>query len=494
MSLQKNVVANFAGSAWVAVMSLAFVPFYIRLLGAESYGIVGVFASLVGILAVLDLGLSQAMSREMARLSAGADNAARLSDTARTIEWVYWGVAAAVGLLIVVLSDFIAYRWLNPAQLSREDLRQALWVMALVIALRWPVALYTGGQVQVNILMAFVATGQGLGALAVLWFIAPTAQAFFWWQAFMALAQIVLLRTALWRALAPLTRPRFSRAVLDEIWRFAAGMSGISLLAMVLTQLDKVILSKVLPLADFGYYTFATTVAAVLFRLVGPVFTAYYPRLTGLAERGDEAELARTYHQASQLMAVVTLPAAFVLAFFARDILAIWTHNPVLVANAAAIVSIFAIGNAINGLMNLPYALQLAYGWTRLALYTNTVSVVLLIPAMYFATQRWGATGAAGVWVLLNAGYLTIGVHVMHRRLLTAGKWRWYAQDIGLPAAAAAAVCGLAWALMPPDAHAAVKLVVVGAALVLSTLAALAGASMLRTHSALRGWLAGGTP
>ena len=40
---KRNVLANFAGRAWSALMALAFLPLYIRFLGIESYGLVGIF-------------------------------------------------------------------------------------------------------------------------------------------------------------------------------------------------------------------------------------------------------------------------------------------------------------------------------------------------------------------------------------------------------------------------------------------------------------------
>ena len=56
----------------------------------------------------------------------------------------------------------------------------------------------------------------------------------------------------------------FQKQLLKGIWRFTAGMSGISILAVILTQLDKVILSKMLSLEMFGYYTLASMVAMSL--------------------------------------------------------------------------------------------------------------------------------------------------------------------------------------------------------------------------------------
>jgi O-antigen/teichoic acid export membrane protein len=439
MSLKRNVLANFGGSAWSALMNLAFVPLYIKLMGVESYGIVGVFASLVGMLVVLDLGLSQGMTREMALLSTDKKNVHRLADTARTLEIVYWCLAFCVALAIVLLSQFIAYRWLKPVQLSRESLLHALWIMALVIGLRWPVAIYSGGlnglqrQVLVNVILIVFATLQGAGALAVLWFIEPSIHAFFFWQALIALLQVAVLRLALWRSLSPGIKGQFREDVLRKIWRFAAGMSGISLTAAILTQLDKVLLSRILTLTEFGYYVFASVIAGALYKVIGPIFVAYYPRLTELVANDDQLSLTRTYHQACQLMAIAIVPAALMLVFFSSEILMLWTNSLDIVTNSSLLVSLLVVGSVLHGFMNMPFALQLAHGWTKLAFYLNLAAVVILTPSIYFATFNWGAVGAAGAWIVLNGTYVLIGVQLTHRRLLPAEKWRWYFTDFFVP-------------------------------------------------------------
>ena len=470
-SVKRNITANFAGSAWVALMSLAFVPFYIRLMGIESYGIVGVLISLQALFAVLDLGLSQTLAREMARLSVDPKNSSLLADAVRTFEVIYWGLALGVAATIAILAHSISHYWLNPEQLAPDSLQKALWIMALVVGLRWPVALYMGGlnglqrQVLVNAVLAIFATVQGVGALAVLWFIEPTVQAFFWWQALIALLQVAVLRAALRSNLRSERDGAFRLEVLKGTWRFAAGMTGISLLVTLLTQLDKVLLSKLLALSDFGYYVFATTVAAVLFRLINPVFTAYSPRLTELVSRDNQPELVRTYHQGCQVMAMVILAPTLTLAVFSKEILELWTHDPALVAGSQMLVSLLVIGNALNGLVTVPYALQLAHGWTKLALYANLIAVAILVPAIYLATSFWGAIGAAWVWVLLNGSYVLIGIHVMHRRWLSGEKWRWYTRDVGMPLLAVLFVVGAGHLLMAENWSAIAKalmLLVVG--------------------------------
>jgi O-antigen/teichoic acid export membrane protein len=424
-------------------------------MGVEAYGIVGVFTSLMAMLVVLDLGMSQAMNREMARVSGAGDRKNRLADTARTLEVIYWGIALLVGGAVALLANVIVYEWLNPVKLSRDTLIEAFWVMAVVIGLRWPVAIYVGGlnglqrQVSVNCLLALFATLQGAGALLVLWFIEPSVRAFFVWQAMVALLQVLSLRVVLWRCLKAQELGSFRISVLRRIWRFASGMTGIGIVSIVLMQLDKVLLSKLLSLTDFGYYTFAVTVAGAVSRIVGPVFTAYAPRLTELVAKNDTDWLKKSFHQGSQLMAVAVFPTSLVLAFFSTEVLSLWTGNALLVTNTSKLISLLVIGNALNGLMHMPYALQLAYGWTKLAFYQNVVAVIVMVPAMYWAVMQWGAIGAAGIGVLLNAGYLVITPHIMHRRLLSKEKWNWYWRDVCRPLLASLLVIVLFWVFLP---------------------------------------------
>lgn len=145
LSVRRNAVANLIGSAWAAVMGLAFVPLYIKFMGVEAYGLIGIFVSLQAIFAVLDMGLSQTLAREMARLSVLTTGRQQMADIAQTLEIIYWVFALLVGSILALCANFIANFWLKPDQLSFEAIRNALWIMALVIALRWPLTLYIGG-------------------------------------------------------------------------------------------------------------------------------------------------------------------------------------------------------------------------------------------------------------------------------------------------------------------------------------------------------------
>src|SRR5262249_24900689 len=154
----------------------------------------------------------------------------------------------------------------------------------------------------------------------------PTVTAFFFWQVLVSLGSLALFAGVVYRALpkSP-AKPRFSPSALLNIWRFAAGMIAITFLALVLTQVDKILLSRLLPLEAFGYYALAGVLTNGLYMLTSPITGAIYPRLTQLVVTGDAALLRALYHQGAQAVSVLTGSAAIVLIFFGETVLRLWT-------------------------------------------------------------------------------------------------------------------------------------------------------------------------
>jgi len=287
-------------------------------------------------------------------------------------------------------------------------------------------------------------TLRGAGAVLILWLVSPTIQAYFLWQIIVSIIYIFLLAMFLKRRLSfGDNKAVFQKQLLRGIWRFTAGMGGITVLSLILSQSDKIVLSKMLPLKMFGYYALASTVAMGLCNLFTPVFNSIYPRLTQLVSINDQDELKRLYHESCQFVSVLVLPVAIVVALFSNEILLLWTQNPTTAQQTHLLVSILICGTAINGVMNLPYALQLAFGWTSLSFFKNVIAVILFVPLIIYMATNYGVVGAASVWFVLHLGLFFFEIPVMHLRLLRKEKWRWYLQDVCLPLAVCIFVAGI---------------------------------------------------
>lgn len=491
LSTKRTAIANVSGRLWSALMSFAFVPFYLRFMGPEAYGLVGFFTSMLATFFVLDMGLSTTLNREMARLSVEKDGIAVARTLMRTLETIYWAVGVAIGLLVVVIAPLIAQRWLNTANLTADQVAHAVQLMGVSLMLRWPVFLYQGAlmgmrrHVSMNLIMSLASALQGGGAVLVLWLVSRSPTAFFGWQIIASGVQIVLLAGVTWSSLRMRGhRPRFERTALRSVLSFSAGITGITLLSVVLTQLDKLLLSKLLPLDQFGYYTLATAIAAVLTTAAAAIYGAVFPALSRLvaAERIDE--LSVLYHRSCQALSLLIFPVAMTLIFFSHELLAVYTQSKVIADASWKVLSILTVGYTLLAVMTLPLALQLSFGWVKLSLYKNVVAVLVFVPLLVLMVRHYGALGAALVWVMLTLGYFLVEVQIMHRRLLPGEAWRWYFTDVGAPALSSFAVMGLARLALPPGlANLGVLLAICIAALVAlacSTLASPFGRNMIR--------------
>jgi O-antigen/teichoic acid export membrane protein len=428
----RNIVANLLGNGWLVVVQLAVVPAVVWIAGVESYALLGFYASLLAVLSILDLGLSPTLTRSMA---AGPVGASRLPHLLRTYEVFFFAVGIAGGLAIALGADAIAGQWLSSSALSETQVRDSVRLMGLLFALRWPtapsVATLQGLQKQLglNVVNAAAGAAAGLGGIAVLLWIEPRIEVFLAWQCVCAAAQAVALRILAARALpAAAGGVRFDARLLMEGWRFASGMMVISITAVILTQGDKLILSKLVPLEEFGYYSVALAVSSALYVIISPVFNATLPSLVERAAAADEGALREAYRTANELMGALLIPVGVFLALFAYEVLLVWTRNALVAERGAVLLSLLSAGILLNGLMNVPYALQLARGNTAIGIGINSVLCLILVPAMYVLTASYGVAGGAAVSPILNGLYFAFGLPLIRRFCLpSASVWRFYA-------------------------------------------------------------------
>ena len=341
---KRNIVANLAGRFLAAALSILSVPWIVHLIGMESCGIVGFFASLQAVFGLLDLGLSATMTRGRRRGAATIRRRRRACVTSCARSRSPTGIGGVIALATVAIT-LVGAHWL-PDSVSPDTVRNAVILMGLALAC-WPISLYEGGiiglqrQVAANVISLSTTLGRLLVSLSVLVWISPRIEAYLIAQAIGFGVQCLVTREVLWRSLLPSgERPRMRREAFREIWRFATGISVTTALGVALTQADKVVLMRVLPLKAFGYYMLANSVSSGLPYIPGPRFTALFPQFSPLASAQDGAACA-SYHRGP--VAAVTVIDRTAIAVFSQDVLKLWMHDADIAAVAANTVSVLTL-------------------------------------------------------------------------------------------------------------------------------------------------------
>jgi O-antigen/teichoic acid export membrane protein len=453
---RRNVVANLIGRAWGVLSVYLFLPFYVRFLGVEAYGVVGFYAVLQGVMIIADLGLTATLNREMARLVAADAEPRALRDTVRTIETLYVAASLVLGATVVLLAPLIAHRWLSVHVLATSELETAVRLMGVALAFQLPTGLYVGGllglerQVLANALQVGWGVLRSAGSVLVLWQVSPTLEAFFWWNLVANAVYFFALRLAVWSSLpgAP-ESARWRLDVLRGVWHYAGGMALMALLSTILIQMDKLVVSRLLPLEAFGYYAIAWSLSQGALVLASPVANAMFPRLTAMATTGRGDPLRRTYHLACQLVAVLALPVGLTLAVFARQVLLVWTGSPQVADHAWAAGTLLTVGSMALAIQIVPYNLALAHGWVKLNIGLALASLAIALPVLVLLVSRYGMVGGAATWLLINVGSTVPFILLLHRRLLPGATLRWVLVDVLRPLAAAAVCVAVARWLYP---------------------------------------------
>ncbi len=454
MSLKHNVAANFISQAVVVLMTFALVPLYIRSLGLEAYGLIGLFVALQAWVTVIDLGLSYTLNLEMARFSAGRGGADELHGLLGATQWLYAGIGLLIALLIWMEAPYLAEHWFKVSGLSHEVVQMSLRLLGLNLVLRWAAQIYRsaiqGLQRQVW-LAGFTVAFTLLRSAGTVWLLVwggGGVVAFFVWQLVVTAVEfgVLVVRLHGWmpaRTVRVRVRVAPTLAPLRKVWRFAGAVLVTNLCAALMTQIDKLILSRALPLEEFGYYTFAFTLGTAVAVFTTPIFQAVSPRLTVDIASGDTNRLIATYRKACQTMAAIVLPLAAVMICNAHAVVFAWSGDASLADRSAALAAVFVAAYALNSMVHIPAALALSHGWSGWAMVSNLLAVVLVVPGVLIGLAYLGAIGAALANLGLNLLYFGVAVWFLHRRYLV-GQWRaWFFNDSLVPMAVAFALAGV---------------------------------------------------
>lgn len=461
MSLKKNIVAGYASQIYVTLVGILILPLYLKYMGAEAYGLVGFFTMLQAWFNLLDMGLTPTVARETARFRGGATDALSYRRLLRALQFIFFAVALLGSGAMFVFSGLIADGWLKVQTLPLVQVQLALQLMAVGVALRWMSGLYRGcisgseRLVWLGGFNAFVATLRFLGVLPILIWVGHSPEMFFSYQVLVAVVELIGLATkafSLFPAVPPGQKLGWSRASLfapiKPILKFSLTIAFTSSVWVLVTQTDKLVLSKLLPLADYGYFTLAVLAASGVTMISAPVSGALLPRMAKLHAEGDESGLISLYRNATQMVAVIAIPACMVLAFFAEQVLWVWTGDAHAAAQAAPVLRLYALGNGFLAIAAFPYYLQFAKGDMELHMTGSALFVVLLIPALIWATLYYGAIGAGFAWLGANAMYFLAWVPKVHRRFVKGLHSQWLLKDLGAIALVSLVGAELAYGLV----------------------------------------------
>lgn len=407
MSVKRNIFANYLGTGVVVFAPLLALPWYLSELGSKQFGLIGFITMLQAVLGLLDAGMGQALVREMAiRFDATDQGRYRAASLLFGFERIYWMFALCVGGVTSMLADIIATHWLNLGGLPVVTGREAIYGAAAIFAAQFPGSVYrsllVGSQAQValNGVMSGGALVRHAGGVIVV-LIWPTLSAYLIWHASIALLETLVRGHFAWRVLnIKRSQVKWDAQELRPVWRVIATMSGAALLGALTVQMDKIVLSRMATIDEFGYYTVAATVAAGMLQLVYPLVQAAMPRAIQL--RTKPLELRDLSIKLVCWIGLMTGLVALIFITIGKWLLNTWIRNAHVAESIYPLLAVLLVGTGLNAFYNVGYMNWIVHEKMRRVLQVNALALALSVALIPPLVSWQGAIGATFGWLVIN--------------------------------------------------------------------------------------------
>jgi O-antigen/teichoic acid export membrane protein len=404
--LSKNIIYNLFGQVLMLLLGFVSIKYIFGRLGEDALGIIYFTAMVNSLLrAALEMGICSTTVREVsAHLDSEPDY---IHDLIRTGSFFYWGAYALLGVAIYFLAPILVEKWIN---LKTMDTATAIYVLrflgiASLVAL--PQSFYNSvfsglQRMEFNNLID-VAAGclRQFGTILILALGANLFHVVYWFTACYSFSIFAYLTVSARFFPVRALIPGYSSIVIKRNISFASIMTLQTIIGTIIMQVDKVIISKLMPVGMIGYYSVAYGSVSKGLLITGSITQAAYPSFSALFGAGETKSLMAQYRKLQDLICFVTVPIFAIIPFALLPLFS-YILNHEVAQMLLLPTTLLCLGFYLNSTLRLPHRLAVAVGKPEIAVKTNSCALFTVTPATIPLIYFLGLTGAGLSWVLYN--------------------------------------------------------------------------------------------
>lgn len=392
-SFKVNVAANYAAVAISGGVSLALMPMYSGLLGDRAWGMVSLCMLVQSIVMIFDMGLAQTMPRDVAQASASQ---ARLDSVLGAYVRTYLLLACVISMVGLLATPWLVSLWFKDADSNVT----MVWAAQLAVLcgatqlLNGACLGYWSGTQQQALAVrrtAMFLVARSILILTVLNWVDRSVTAFL---SCMLVAYSVELLSNLNLLRRARTHVGWHHAVFKDGVKLMRRNSGVAvsvLLGALVSQMDRIVLSRSITASDFGVYTIVLMLGLAFMQLQYPLMTALYPRV---ALDHQRTMLAGNFLK----MLVVCVMPCCVVAVVAGWVLPVYLGRQSWGADAILTFRWILAGVALNALYQVLYQYMVVEGAGRWLMVTNFMNLLWVFLITSALASEWGMLAGALAW------------------------------------------------------------------------------------------------
>ena len=404
MSLTKNTLWNLIGAGAPFLVGLVTIPYVIKHMGVEAFGILTLIWALIGYFSLFDFGLGRALTQQVAASLAKGEHE-RIPRLVKS-GIVFTALTGIIGgLVLAAASHPLGYSWLKVSLTLQHDAAMCLLVAAIGIplttvttGLRGAIEAYEDFK-GVNILRAILGVANfGLPALCIL--LSGNSLTLIVFS--LVIARLVILMAhvmLLHRKMPPdWFRTEAQAKEVKGLLSFGVWMTVSNIISPFMVTADRFVISSILGASLVAYYTVPFEILIRVLILPTALTSALFPRLASLLHT-DPVAARKLYLRCIKVVFAVLAPLCIIIAAGSYWGLFLWLGKD-FAEHSWLIVCILSLGILLNGIAFVPFATVQAAGQAKITACLHMLELVIYLPLLLLALHQLGLIGAAIVWVV----------------------------------------------------------------------------------------------
>jgi O-antigen/teichoic acid export membrane protein len=398
--LTRNSLLNFVGQAGPLVVAVVTIPFIIRALSVERFGLLSIALVVLEYFVVFDLGLGRATAKYVAEALGKGDK-----DQIPRLAWTTLMAQVVLGLVGMLVLFSITPLLIKQILKIPGALVAEANAMLFLLALSIPLVLVSNSLTAVlsaaqrfdlvNAVGASFSIANSvstlIGALYFNWGVAEIVTMLLAFRLVAVIANYWLC-TRVFPAFKGL--PRFYRTELRTLFTFGGWVTVSNVIVPLLLYLDRFVIGATLTMAAVAYYSVPYDIVTRLWIIPLSLIAALYPALSSLTGQGQRERIASLLAQSVKWVLLTLGPAVVIIAALADDILRLWLGSDFARESALAL-QILVVAILVNSIAQVPYALVQALGRPDLTARFHLIQLPVHGFLVWWLVNQWGITGAA---------------------------------------------------------------------------------------------------
>ena len=428
--VRSSVFFTYGVQIYSALISVMLIPIYVAKVGVEGFGLIGFFYLLQNVMQVFDAGLGGSLARQASVTKKNSILYSKFIKQFMVVVAIFFIVSSAVFVLGAVNREIVAEKWLV-SNLDMSVLSLSVLSIFSILSLRYLSGPFRSGLIglerhmPLSIINFFIVSLRFPGGLVVLFQYENSLVAYFIYQIFVALFElIILILYFVQQSKKILLSDKIeidlqqNHTSLKSLLLFSGQLSLLSVTWVVVSQIDKLVLSKYINLEEFGYYSMAVSVSAVIMMFSAPLSQILMSRLTVLITSHKKNEYISLYAKSYTNVVICLVPVSVFLYVFSEDVIFLWTGDEKIALLSSFYTSWLVLGNVISVLMTLVFLLQYSVG--RLKAHTTVYLVysIFIIPLSVIIAQQFKGEGAVLFWFLHNLILFVVWGGMVHYKFI----------------------------------------------------------------------------